>query len=501
MKTTIKLFFPLIACAFACTASPDDTPPEPQETEPGDETTVFLGTDNGAPLSNPLMGWQCSGSPEEIVRLGIPGEFDVAVVRCSWDKLEPTKNGYDFDLLDRAVQKLRQTGKSIFFRLYLMPDNVWNIAGYPQWIKDEPGVGAFKRVHFDNINGNGPYDFEHPDYSSPVWQGLVAKFLKYVAAHYPDGAIDVIDTRAYGLYGEWDSNWGNYWDVNAPGYPASKTAVLTQILNIYKDAFKDYRLTKISINVSSESFSSPQQARAYLQQAALDKAFEAGFAVRFDGVGTGFDPSSHVMQTVLDDYFPASPVFAETWYGWGHPEHNAGLAYNSFMKIRSNAVNYDFCISRYGMTADREYRYNPNFFINGLRPNANGLQIGYRILPARIELNGSATVGGEIRFASQWINTGTGVLYRHYPLKVSLTTASGVEVWSSVCDDFNITRLVKGEVYEYVRSFRLPAGLAAGTYKVRIALVDGNGQSAIRMPVGSADSKAAGYVIGSILIK
>jgi hypothetical protein len=499
MKPSTKLCIPLIACVCACTQS-QEVFPETSGREISNEMAVYSGIDNGAALSNPLMGWQCTGTPEEIIAQGVPDEFDIGVIACSWDKMEPTKNGYDFDLVDKAIERLRKDGKSIFLKLYLMPDNVWRIAGYPAWIKQEPGIGAFKHVHFDNINGSGVYDFEHPDYGSPVWQGLVSRFLKYVAGHYLDGTVDVIDSRAYGLYGEWDSNWGNYWDVNSPAYPANKTAVLTQIVDIYKDAFKDYKLTKIAINVSSEEFANVTAARACLKQAALDKAFEAGFAIRFDGVGTGFDPSRHVMQAVLDAYFPASPVFAETWYGWGHPEHDAGLAYNSFMKMRCNSVNYDFVIKRHAM--GREYAYDPNFFVNGLRPDRNGLQIGYRILPVNITFSKDAVAGGEIRFSSEWQNTGTGVLYRHYPLKLSLIAASGREVYTAVCEDFNITRLIKGETYGYSTSFRLPDGLAPGTYKVRIALADKNNgnKSAIKMPLGSADNKTADYVIGSIKI-
>jgi hypothetical protein len=458
--------------------------------------TQTAGKDNGVALSNPLMGWQYYGTQQEIIQSGIPDEFDIGVISCSWDILEPTKDGYDFELLDKAVNRLKQDGKTVYFRLYLMPDNVWGIEGYPAWIKQEVGIGTFKPVHFDNINGNGTYDFEHPDYSNAVWQGLVSKFLKYVASHYPDGAVDVIDARAYGLYGEWDSNWGNYWDESAPEYPAQKTAVLRQIVDIYKDAFKDHKLTKIAFNVSSEEFATVAEARAYLQEAALDKAFEAGFAVRFDGVGTNFNSSRHVMQTVLNDYFPTSPVFAETWYGWGDPTY-LSQEYNSFIQVRSNGVSCG------------DYRkalaYNPDFFANGLKPNASGVQIGYRILPVNIKYSKEAVADGEILFSSKWKNTGTGVLYRHYPLKLSLIAASGQEVYTAVCDDFDITRLVRGETYEYNTSFRLPSGankLAPGTYKVWIALADknNNNKSAIKMPIGSITNITADYVIGEILI-
>jgi hypothetical protein len=269
-------------------------------------------------------------------------------------------------------------------------------------------------------------------------------------------------------------------------------------VDIYRDAFKDYRLTKIAINVSSE-WVSGTAAEAYLAQAALDRAFEAGFAIRFDGAGDGFDIRRHVMQTVIDRYFPASPVYAETWYGWAYPQHSLEGGYDCFMQIRSNSANFGFYRQS---DIERALAYDPDFFVKGLRPNANGVQLGYRILPVSIECNREVAVGGEIRFSSKWQNTGVGVLYRHYPLKFSLTTASGREVYSSVCEDFDITRLVKGETYNYETSFRLPDGIAPGTYKVRIALADknNNNNSAIKMPIGSAVNNTADYVIGNIKI-
>jgi hypothetical protein len=482
-----KLAIMVLFCA--CNGSAAQNIPEDKEVS-GD-MVVYEGRDNGAALSNPLMGWQCTGTPEEIVAQGIPDEYDIGVIRCSWDRMEPTENGYDFTLVDKAVERLRKDGKTVFMKLYMMPDNVWKVAGYPNWIKQKPGIGNFKHVHFDNLNGNGPYDFDHPDYGSEVWQELVAKFLKQVAQHYPDGTVDVIDSRAYGLYGEWDSNWGNYWNTNSPEYPANKTRVLTNIVEIYKDAFKDYKLTKIAINVSSHGHANEEKAREYFREAALDKAFEAGFAIRFDGVGDDAYPSNG-MTTIIKDYFPASPVFAETWYGWDPSLYSVGGTYDNFMRLRCNSVNYDFRISSHSW--GREYAYNPNFFANGLRPDRNGFQIGYRILPVRIEFSKEAVAGGEILFSSKWQNTGAGVLYRHYPLRVSLVAASGKEVYSAVCEDFNITRLIKGETYEYNTSFRVPGELAPGAYKVRIALTDN--KNAIKMPIGNADS----YVIGNIRI-
>jgi hypothetical protein len=170
---------------------------------------------------------------------------------------------------------------------------------------------------------------------------------------------------------------------------------------------------------------------------------------------------------------------------------------NSFLKVRSNAVNYSF--AQQGQY-QRALDYNPNFFTDLLKPNADGEQIGYRILPNSIEYNKDGVTGGQIQFASRWKNKGVGVLYRHYPLKLSLVAASGQEVYAKVFNDFNITRLVKGEIYEYSTTLDLP--VPPGEYKLRIALVDkdnGN-RSAIRMPIGSTDNQTDDYVIGTVIV-
>jgi hypothetical protein len=50
--------------------------------------------------------------------------------------------------------------------------------------------------------------------------------------------------------------------------------------------------------MTAQQTATVEKARDYLKQAALDRAFDAGFAIRFDGTGTDFNPSRHVMQTV-----------------------------------------------------------------------------------------------------------------------------------------------------------------------------------------------------------
>lgn len=467
--------------------------------------TIFYGDDNGEVLHNPLMGWSYYGSPDEIIRYGIPDAFDVGIIRCSWDEIEATRGQFDFRNLTNAIHRLRNDGKMVYLRLYLMPDDVWNIAGYPAWVKDVEGVGEFKDA---SIN-NGAYKFQHPDYGNAVYRGLVKTFLERVAAEYPDGAVDVIDARAYGLYGEWDSEWGNYWDKTDPDYKIKKQKVLNDIVAVYADAFKDYDRTKIALNVPSVTYSTEEEKAAYEKEGAYDAAMKAGFALRFDAVETVYH-QNYFYEWLRAKNYPATPVFAESCYGWDTEKLSIDSAYRSFCLARSNVATFGFFKGNYEAATD----FNPDFYTDTMRPSDRYYDeeedtyytIGYRIRPERISFNKEANTGGKIHFESSWVNTGWGVLYNDYPLALSLSDADGKEVYVAIRDDFDITGLIRESApYAYSTAFNLPGAdvLPAGVYTVRVALVDkyDNNRSAIAMPLSTDSNETRDYAIGTITLK
>lgn len=504
MKKIVKIFSVSAAMMMAtCFFSGCGSRGKEKDARPivSEEKVVYQGADNGSVLHNPLMGWSYYAFPWEIIRYGIPEEFDVGIILCSWDQIEKTRGEYDFDLLTRAVNRLRSDGKTVYLRLYLMPDDVWKIAGYPEWVKSVPGVGDF----FQSSIHGGSYVFEHPDYLNKTYQSLVADFLAAVRNEYGDGETDVIDLRAYGLYGEWDSDWGNYWtgkysDLDPAETAALKKQALNEFVDLYKNAFGDFTRTKIAINVPSTGFDSAKEKEEYWDTAAYRKAMDAGFAVRYDA----FDNQVYdrlFINDILSEYFPASPVFGETNYGWNLERLNVEAVLSSMHTLRANITTFGFYKGNY----EYALQYNGDFFVNTLRPDKNGKVIGYRILPTAIQYNKEANTGGKIHFSSQWENTGVGVLYNRYVLGLSLVDAQGKEVYFAVRNDFDVTKLIlESEPYRFSTDFNLPSAseLPAGTYDIRIALVDpyNNYKSAIAMPIDGNDGEL-NYKIGEITLR
>ncbi len=463
-----------------------------QETAIGNK--YFYGVDNEEVLHNPGMGWSYSAFPEEFMRFGIPERFDVATIRLSWDKLEPEEGVYDFEYADRAIERLKQENKMIYFRLYLMPDNVWNIEGYPSWIRENyPQIKFKERV----VDQSGTYCvFCHPDYENATYQGLIKKFLLKVKEHYGDGIADVIDLRAYGLYGEWDSGWGNYWD-DEENYEDRKRMVLNRYVDIYREVFDSFEQTKIAINIGAKRFATKEEEDEYYEVAGYRNALDSGFVIRYDGVADT-SPDNLFLKRFIKDYYPKTPIFSETWNGFSPDTTNIYTQWECFKEVRVNTATY-------GFNKGNHMKMPNDLYEKGLK------EMGYRILPNEIKYSKSAKQGGSFKFESLWSNSGCGVMYKHYPLCVTLTNANGEEVYMALREDFNLTHLLSDDYgqdasgiyeYSYNTEFRIPKDLAKGKYNLNISLVDkyNNYHDAIAMPIVENANEVRSYNIGTLEI-
>lgn len=518
MLTCVLAVCLALLCLIGCakTTQPSVTPP-PGETDNrvvvSGSKTIFYGDDNGEKLTNPLMGWSYYAFPEEIIRYGIPDEFDVGIIKCSWDKIETERGVFDFSELTSAINRLRTDGKMVYLRLYLMPDDVWDVAGYPAWVKSVAGIDpdrfVARRIH---IGSDREYAFEHPDYENATYLQLMSDFLERLAAEYPDGTVDAIDVRNYGLYGEWDSGWGNYFEPYANETddrytrvlygPEDKPRILGKLVQVFADAFASFERTQIAINVPSATFDSDEEKEAYFYECAYDVAMDAGFAIRFDAVENSYS-DRFFLKWLLDKY-PDAPVFSET-VGW--TGDNPGFEAKHKMAcdfVHSNTTTFGF------YTGNWEYPFynmNYDFYTESMRPSErfDNLVQGYRLIPEEISFNKEANVNGKIHFSSRWKNVGSGKLYLKYPLALSLIDAAGEEVYFAVREDFDITHTGMQAEYAYSTAFNLPTAdvLPAGTYTVRIALVDpyDNNRSAIALPIGENANENRDYEIGRITLK
>jgi len=133
-------------------------------------------------------------------------------------------------------------------------------------------------------------------------------------------------------------------------------------------------------------------------------------------------------------------------------------------------------------------------FERGLR--AGG--IGYRLVLSEATWPDRLRSGQLLLLRQVWENQNVGRLYRRHLLKLYLVDRKGERHFSEIDESFDPRPWVRGEKYAVTSVFHLPADLAAGSYEVRIALIDPRaGEVAIALAMEGGDSDKT-YRLGMV---
>jgi len=450
-----------------------------------DGTVTMTYTDTDLTLHNPQMGWQILMQIDEVLNYGVPIGYDFVELCASWDRLEPEEGRFDWEKLDLALAKIKTAGVSVELRLYLMQDDVWKYDGVPSWIYDKYNIPfqIVKEVVFPGRDE--PIETKHPVYSDQLYQEKMRNFVNAFAAHYKDGDFDMVDMLSYSMYGEWDCGWNPYdWK----GDRELKSKTLHQLVQIYIDAFKDFSLTKIVMCISAVN-GGKDKYEDYKIETGHDLAMaQPNFGIRYCGVGD-YDAVG-MPGHLVDEFFPATPVTAETWYGWDPDKYDIDRTLQSFYRYHCNAIAFGM----YMGNAELVKASYSDMFKSGLKT------MGYRLLPQSLQFPTSVKAGESFTMKSLWSNLGVGVCWRKYPLTLSLQNAKGEVVWTGTDDNFDQTRWVKNQEYAVDSTFTLPADLAKGDYSLMLSLNSHEGRPAISLPIGS-DAKLRIYNISKFTVK
>lgn len=90
---------------------------------------------------------------------------------------------------------------------------------------------------------------------------------------------------------------------------------------------------------------------------------------------------------------------------------------------------------------------------------------------------------------TEWTNSAVGRFCYKSPLTVYLLDGSGKTAYSYTDTEFDARTFVQGEVTDIYTAFTLPQDLAAGTYKLAVAITDENGEPLYRARAGGADRR------------
>ncbi len=464
-------------------------------------------------ITNPGMGWvfidnAIPGHNDE-GRTGSYPDFSNVAVLSDWAELEPSPGVYNWSMVDNAISYWAAQGKRIHLRISTDTMVIYNYnyaKGAPGWLSSAPyNVGLQTRCDDATLtppaclqpNGTAGFTYTVADYENPNYMTRLHSFLQAFGAHYDTNpAIDTVDLRGYGEWGEWHSGH----DFSSI---AARESTLQQIVHEWSIAFPDkvlnlsdsyeYRDGPNGVQPPTANASSYTQ---FLQWSAFDYALNNTPNVTFrrDGVAGGLHEYD---AAALQDAFRSPrrlPTSLEFYDGYPLPP---GFPYTLSTRLDEAFKFHPNYLTVMGWDGDggaRAFADNEPAII--ARANNN---LGYRFVLTKASYPRSVTAGSTLELRQDWVNRAVGRAWKQNPLKVYLTDSAGNTVWSGTDSAFDQRDFVRGSTYPVSSRFTLPSTVPAGTYQLRIAMVDAAGNPAITLAIAGKDAQGR-YPIGNIVV-
>ena len=385
----------------------------------------------------------------------------VAYLRWFWSQIEPERGKYRWEVLDNALAAAREHGQRIMIRV--MPYDQDH--EMPKWYQT-----SARRI-------NKPSDTDgkiwQPDADDPQyekwWGELVGLMGKRYDGH-PD--LDSVDISTVGYWGE---GWGPY----LPAW-----SVQQRLLDQYFDAF---HRTPLLMN-----FDALEALRYGVQRGAgwrLDCWGDLG------GRGKDFMHMydlypQQVVRAGIEDAWRRSPVSLETCgtpLGWKQQWHYSGeqvdYAMEQALRWHASTIN----IKSTAIPAEWKSKFDEF-----------QKKLGYRFVLRRLEYPSTVSRGWMMPVNMWWLNAGVSPVYGDYVLAIELRGASGES--TVIRTPANIRKWLPGDAI-FEDTVAVPATLAPGEYRFRVALLDARTLSpGIRLAIEGRGADGW-YDMGSIRVE
>lgn len=462
----------------------------------GDYKTVAFEETNNLCADNEGMGWVVLEEPllGGLPSLGYKGtlpEVKAVSLSTGWSVIEQEPGVYDWSEMDEAIAYWAGLGKTINMRLCTdsLTLNQDVIYGCPPWLYEEP-------YNVPSMVNDGQI---YTDLSNPVYQEQLEIFMKEFVSHFTNesypyrDAIEVVELRGYGMVGEWHSGWNTYNSVE------ERVEALRKIIDIWREGWGDKLLV---ISCTYEFLSSmwgvtnAQSYEQFMYNMGYDYVLQNdNITFRRDGIA--FALQEYDSRMALDYFYDNTglPLFGEI--GDGYHKHTDSDPYPLFEAMNEALhkwrVNYQSVIGwvaqDFGVVIEKETEMVEYF----------NRMMGYRLVPDRVQYSANVKAGGTLYLNTLWTNKAMGRCWKDHDLTVYLEDAQGNTVYSGTDARFDPVAINGGEPHFYNLQYALPESLANGTYTVKFAITDKEGNPAIEMPIAGNDGNLK-YYLGEVTV-
>jgi len=425
-------------------------------------------------LENPHKGWYQHYFDNHINRylaakdsdlLEFPG-MDHLYLRLSWAYLEPQEGQFNWQVIDKVIDKWTAKGLKISFRISCREtstDRIEQQYATPKWVVEAGAKGEFW-YKGKKTGPEGPWE---PVYDDPVYLEKLENFLKAFAARY-DGKpwLRYVDIGSIGDWGEGHTSSG------------SRTRYGYEQRKVHVDLYCKY-FTKTQIVTSDDFVYTIEDLddREKIHRYMLSK----GITYRDDSILVNYYIGAYP-----DTFTVRSPEwFADVWrnkptvlelehYGgvrrlgnWtGKPDsslakYGKGKSGADFMRGAMEILHATY-IGFHGY-ADVWLAENPELTIELLN------RCGYWLFPHSVTVPDTLRPGRSYKMRLTWENRGVAPVYHPYILKVRMAGPKTADFeFEAGCQRWmpDPPQTVYPESYK----LEVPPNLPPGTYALKIKL-------------------------------
>lgn len=363
----------------------------------------------------------------------------IAYWRIYWKYIEPEKEVYRWDMIDKALEVAKSRGQSLLLRI--APYGTGGEKDVPDWYREI--VGSNNDWKYKNPVNSWMVDPEDPLYAE-YFGGMIRALGDRYDGH-PD--LEAIDLSIVGAWGE------------GAGSELLSQNTREALVNAYTDSFKKTPLIALLMDDKTNKYANSQIPVGWRVDCIGDLGFWAneqnGWSHMYD-----FYPREIIACNVQDDW-KISPVSFEicgTFLSWrdkqGYGREEVQYIFDQSLKWHISSFNAK------SSPVPEEWSDSVDEWLK---------KMGYRFVLRRFTYSPEIQQNGKLGFTSWWENVGVAPCYKDFILAIRLKSVENESVM--ICPEVNLKKWLPGDIV-YDNAVFLPSDLPAGNYYLQIALVD-----------------------------
>jgi hypothetical protein len=443
---------------------------------PGREIDMTAHWNDRAALANPHKGWYHHYPDNHVNKYAIASDKDLLefpgmdhlYIRLAWAYLEPQEGRYDWQVIDKIIDKWVGHGLKIAFRISCKEtstDRTEQQFATPKWVMEAGAKGDFYR-NGQRIGPDGPWE---PVFDDPVFLARLENFLRAFAQRY-DGKswLRYVDIGSIGDWGEGHTHSGSRRDY---GYEPRKLHVDLHL--------RYFRKTQLVISDDFVAAIRDEQQRRKMHRYIV----EHGIGYRDDSILVDW-----YITAFPDSWTVRSPeYFADVWRNVPtvlELEHYSGVKRQGnwlggegsslvkFGKGRSGADFFRGALETLHATYIGYHGYAHEWLADNLELTVELLnRCGYWYFLHGVHLPETLRAGEREPIQMTWENRGVAPAYHSYTLQIRL---AGPDTAEFELDSGNRRWVGEspGKIYTESYALAIPKVLTPGRYVLRVKLYD-----------------------------